>query len=50
MEKFQELENAYFDKVNYCAERELKLNSTIQQQTKLIDFLQLKVRQYNIII
>lgn len=46
IEKFQELENAHFDKLNYYAERELKFNSTVQQQTKLIDFLQLKVVIY----
>lgn len=45
MEKMNELDALLNEKTQYINERELKAQSTIQQQTKLIDFLQSKVEE-----
>lgn len=42
-EQIEQLNNMLLEKDMYQKERELKTESTIQQQTKLIDFLQSKV-------
>lgn len=43
VDQIAELQNSFDEKINYYKEREIKLNATIQQQTKLIDYLQSKI-------
>lgn len=43
LEQIEQMNNILIEKDMYQKERELKSESTIQQQTKLIDFLQSKV-------
>lgn len=47
IDRLHELENYIEEKTNFYKERDLKYNATIQQQTKLIDYLQSKVEEHN---
>lgn len=45
LERINELEGYIAERTNYYKERDLKYNATIQQQTKLIDYLQSKLEE-----
>ncbi|XP_015836485.1 citron Rho-interacting kinase [Tribolium castaneum] len=47
VEKVEELERVLNGKVNYYEEREMKNESIIKQQTKLIEYLQVKIDEHN---
>lgn len=46
MEQITELEQILNEKTNHFREREMKTDATIQQQTKLINYLQTKLEDY----
>lgn len=47
LQRVHELETTLNEKLNFYKDREIKSEATIQQQTKLIDYLQSKVSKIN---
>ncbi|XP_044261577.1 citron Rho-interacting kinase [Tribolium madens] len=47
IEQVEELERVLNGKINYYEEREMKNESIIKQQTKLIEYLQVKIDEHN---